>query len=145
MEFNNCIFKGNAHSTVGIGLHNNQTLRFVNCEFHHTNLIGANCMFAHNNPFPANGVNQKMEIINCQFYVYGGTNIMVLNDAAWTYQDGQKVDNGTTFKFINNTFFSDLGEPTIALQPEPFGVGKITGNVKLHKSSVGNSIDILNY
>lgn len=145
MEFNNCIFKGNAHNTVGIGLHNNQSLRFVNCEFHHTSLIGASCMFAHNNPFPENGVNQKMEIINCQFYVYGRTNIMVLNDAAWTWQDGHRVDNGTTFKFINNTFYSDLGVPTISLQPASFGAGKITGNVKLHPASCGNNIDILNY
>lgn len=145
MEFNNCVFKGNSHNTLGIGLHNNQLLRFVNCEIHHQSTIGAGCMFAHNNPFPENGVNQKMEIINCQFYVYGGTNIMNLNDAAWTFQDGQKVDNGTTFKFINNTFFSDLGEPIISLQPEPFGVGKITGNIKLHPASCGNNIDILNY
>lgn len=145
MEFNNCIFKGNSHNTLGIGLHNNQLLRFVNCEIHHQSTVGAGCMLAHNNPFPANGVNQKMEVINCQFYIYGGIKILTLNDAAWTFQDHHYVDNGTTFKFINNTFFSDLGEPIISLQPEPFGVGKIAGNIKLHPASCGNNIDILNY
>ena len=145
MEFNNCIFKGNAHNTLGIGLHNGQKLRFVNCEIHHYNTIGAGCMFAHNNPFLKNGVNQAMEVINCNFFLYGGVNILTLNDAAWTWQDGQIVDNGTYFLFINNTFWSDSGTPLVVQQPLPFGAGKIAGNIKLHSASRGNSIAVLNY
>ena len=145
MEFNNCIFKGNAHNTLGIGLHNGQKLRFVNCEIHHYNTIGAGCMFAHNNPFPKNGVNQAMEVINCNFFLYGGVNILALNDAAWTWQDGHRVDNGTYFLFINNTFWSDSGTPIVHQDPLPFGAGKIAGNIKLHSASRGNSIAVLNY
>lgn len=80
-EFRNCNFVSMTNTSVGIGLGQDCTLRFIGCEF---NGVGRSAFYFHN--FPANNVNrQYLEVRDCYFNVSGHTKCIDMDDAAKLY------------------------------------------------------------
>ena len=148
----NCRFESYQNASVGLGIYNNQTFHFKNCEFYSKidwNSPQANigAFFAHNNA--AGGeTNGKLILENCTFFMdndrSGYGHACYINDANLT--DGDGSGNAINVKFINCTLKRRVGEHINAIRLDnTTSINNLSGTITLDKISNGNNISQLNF
>jgi hypothetical protein len=150
VEFNNCILISYQNAAIGIGMHNYQTVKLVDCELYSfapltSEMLKNGALFCHSNP-DAGTVGQKLVIRNCVVHSQNGKSFYI-NDANWTV--GDKSGGDMEVEVINSTFDSDVyselyGDSSINTDDKGED-NQLSGAVKLSKTSHGNNIEMLNY
>lgn len=145
-EFINCAIETNQGSALGAGSHQDQTLRFRNCDFaNYGESIGAPTLFWHNNV--ASGVtNQRLEVLFCNI-TSNREQTLRIDDA--NLISGDNVGNSATVLFFGNSFYSNdwgAGNNNLDARPfwytsEPYFFGK---SIALDPRSYGNNVPKLN-
>jgi hypothetical protein len=139
--FENCDFKSYQAPAVGIGMHQDQTLIFRNCDFYKDSTYNGGCFYAHN--AEASGVtNQRIIIDNCRIISEQGRAIS-LTDANIGHGDG--LGNDMIITFINTMAYSkELGKNCLWVGSPPQTSSDICGFIDLGVMSYGNNITALN-
>lgn len=144
-EFNNCILISYQNAALGSGLHQDQTLKLVNCELYsHTpsdsTMTVNGALFCHSNV--TGGVtNQNLIVKNCiiksdlSYAAY-------INDANKTA--GDALGNIMNVTFYNNMIYSNALGKTGVIHKESLTTGNISGCINLTTDSYGNNISELN-
>lgn len=147
----NCRFESYHNASVGLGIYNNQTFHFKNCEFYSkidwdSSQANVGAFFAHNN---VNGgtTNGKLILENCTFFMdndrSGYGHACYINDANLT--DGDGLGNDLNVLFINCTLIRNVGGFVNALRIDnTSSSGKLSGSIDLNMCSHGNNISQLN-
>jgi hypothetical protein len=150
VEFNNCILISYQNAAIGIGMHNYQTVKLVDCELYSfapltSEMLKNGALFCHSNP-DAGVVGQKLIIRNCIVHSQNGKSFYI-NDANWTV--GDKSGSDMEVEVINSTFDSDAYNELYgnsSLNTDDKGDGnQLSGAIKLSKMSHGNNLAELNY
>jgi len=143
--FSNCKLVSYQNSAVGIGLHQNQTLIFDNCEFRKISSYNANynsgAFYCHNAQ-NSNVTNQHLIVKNSKITTNMGFALRI--DDANTYSNG--INSVMDIAFYNNTLSSDKkgeSDNLINFRNKPLN-GGISGQIKLVKDSSGNNVSSLN-
>lgn len=139
--FEDCVMKSYQNAAVGIGLHQDQTLKFKNCEFYKDSAYDGGVFYFHN--AVASGVtNQNLIVENCTGIAEQGSAIRA-DDANIGSGDG--LGNEMTVTFVGNTFYSkELGLNSVVKNTTPVSAGDFVGNIELDPMSWGNNIGGLN-
>ena len=148
----NCRFESYHSASVGLGIYNNQTFHFKNCEFYSiidwdSAQANIGAFFAHNN-VAGGETNGKLILENCSFFMDNDRNgyghACYINDANLT--DGDGSGNALNVKFINCTLKRRVGEHVNALRLDnTTSINNLSGSITLDKSSHGNNIACLNF
>ena len=139
MKFENCDFYSETGPAVGIGLHTNADLTFINCHFESTsllsyapnedyfNLTNYGCLFAHSSQL-ADAHNQKLTLQNCVGICKDGVKSL------WVAKAGEFSSQTGDFMLtlLNNIFWnSNMNSPIynisndITCNPMNFGNNNI--------------------
>jgi hypothetical protein len=144
-EFNNCVFISNQNAAIGIGLHQDQTLKLVNCELYSytplaSSMTANGALFCHS--AVASGVTgQHLIVDNCKI-VSDKSYAAYINDANYTNGDNQ--GNTMDVTFYNTMIYSnELGKLNVIKKDTPKS-GKYSGGVALNIMSFGNNLAELN-
>lgn len=139
--FENCTFESDQNSAVGIGMHENQTVIFKNCDFYSNSEYDGGTFYCHNSA--ESGVkNQKIILIDCRIVAEKGFALRI-DDANMGSGDG--LGNEMEIEFINCSFISrTLGENCYRITQPALGEATLSGNIKLSPESHGNNLEILN-
>lgn len=140
--FENCKFESFVNSAVGIGMRQDQTLIFRNCEFYNDTNYNGGSFYCHNAQ-ASNVTNQHIIVENCKIISKQGLALRI---------DDSNIGSGNgdhtsimDILFINNTFYSEAtGLNCYDMHQTPLGAGKLSGNIELHPMSHGNNLAILN-
>ena len=135
-EFNNCLMISHQNASIGCGLHNNQTLKIVNCELisktpTQSSMTTNGALFVHDGQGASN---QKLIVKDSIIKSENGYS-MYLNGYYGTEVDAT---------FYNNIFWSNTlkkGNDSIHRDAPAGGISK---NIKLTEDSYGNNVEILN-
>lgn len=148
----NCRFESYQNASVGLGIYNNQTFHFKNCEFYSKiadnspqKNIGA--VFAHNS-VEGGETNGQLIFENCTFYMDNSQNdygyACYINDANLTNGDG--TGNAVDVKFVNCTLERKKGKHVNALRVDnASSISNLSGSITLNQISCGNNISQLNF
>ena len=146
----NCRFESYHNASVGLGIYNNQTFHFKNCEFYSkidwdSEQANIGAFFAHNN-VAGGKTNGKLIFENCNFFMdndrAGYGHACYINDANLTNGDGS--GNSMNVQFINCTLLRSVGGFVNALRVDTAtSIDKLSGSIKLMYSH-GNNISPLN-
>ena len=137
--FENCKFESYQNSAVGIGMHENQTLIFKNCDFYSE--YDGGTFYCHN-ATDSGVTNQKIILIECRIVAEMGLALRI-DDANIGSGDG--LGNQMEMEFINCNFISmTLGENSYQFTQTALGDSTLSGNIKLSPDSHGNNLDVLN-
>lgn len=146
--FRNCCFKSDNNSAVGVGMRNNETLIFENCEFIKTSVQPYNCGAVYLHSAQMNGhANQNIVLMNCI--------ITSDNEYTFTIDDSNTIEGIGDFgnkggemvlTLINNNAYCTVGrgDNTVWLRGANAFEGCLVGSVVLHQRSYGNNINCLN-
>lgn len=147
----NCRFESYHTASVGLGIYNNQTFHFRNCEFYSkidwdSTQANIGAFFAHNN-VAGGDTNGKLILENCTFFMdndrAGYGHACYINDANLT--DGDGSGNALNVTFINCTLIRNVGGFVNALKIDnTTSNGKLSGSIDLNICSHGNNIAQLN-
>lgn len=147
----NCRFESYQNASVGLGIYNNQTFHFKNCEFYSkiewdSPQANIGTFFAHNN-LAGGATNGKLILENCTFFMdndrAGYGHACYINDANLT--DGNKTGNTINVMFINCTLQRNVGGFVNALRVDnTTQSSKLSGSIDLNMCSHGNNISQLN-
>lgn len=147
----NCRFESYHNASVGLGIYNNQTFHFRNCEFYSkidwdSTQANVGAFFAHNN-VKGGVTNGRLILENCTFFMdndrAGYGHACYINDANLT--DGDKSGNALNVMFINCTLIRNVGGFVNALRVDNSNsISKISGSIDLNMCSNGNNISQLN-
>lgn len=139
--FEDCTFESYQNSAVGIGMHENQTLIFKNCDFYSDSEYDGGTFYIHNST--ESGIkNQKVILIDCNIIAEKGLALKI-DDANIGSGDG--LGNQMEMEFINCNFISNtLGEDCYQFTHTAIGESTLSGNIKLSPKSYGNNLDVLN-
>lgn len=135
-EFNNCIMISHQNASIGCGLHNNQTLKVVNCELisktpTESTMTKNGSLFVHDG---SNATNQKLIVKDSVIKSENGYS-MYLNGHFGTEVEAT---------FYNNVFWSNvLKNSDESIHLDSAGNG-ISNNIKLTDDSFGNNVNLLN-
>jgi len=139
MKFSNCKFLSYQNSAVGIGMRQDQTIIFDNCEIENISNYGAG-FYCHNAQFQ-NVTNQHLILENCNITTNSNTSMSVEDANIFYHNTNSQMD----MAFINNTFNASVkGNSIISFRDKPLN-GGICGQIKLTKDSSGNNVSVLNY
>lgn len=148
----NCRFESYHTASVGLGIYNNQTFHFRNCEFYSkidwdSTQANIGAFFAHNN-VAGGDTNGKLILENCTFFMdndrAGYGHACYINDANLT--DGDGSGNALNVTFINCTLIRNVGGFVNALKIDnTTSNGKLSGSIDLNMCSHGNNIAQLNF
>jgi hypothetical protein len=144
-EFNNCIMISYQNAAFGCGLHQDQTVKLVNCELYsHTpaesTMTGNGSLFVHN--AVASGVtNQKLIVKGCTIES-DRSYAAFINDANKTV--GDNLGNDMTVTFFNTVLYSEELGKTGVIRKETPNVDCFSGSIKLTPKSYGNNLAELN-
>ncbi len=135
-EFNNCIMISHQNASIGCGLHNNQTLKIVNCELisktpTESSMTTNGSLFVHDGD---GATNQKLIVKDSVIKSVNGYS-MYLNGFYGTEVEAT---------FYNNVFWSNVlknSDESIHLDS---AVNGISNNIKLTDDSYGNNVNLLN-
>ena len=146
----NCRFESYHNASVGLGIYNNQTFHFKDCEFYSkidwdSEQANIGAFFAHNN-VAGGKTNGKLIFENCNFFMdndrAGYGHACYINDANLTNGDGS--GNSMNVQFINCTLLRNVGGFVNALRVDTAtSIDKLSGSIKLMYSN-GNNISSLN-
>ena len=147
----NCRFESYHSASVGLGIYNNQTFHFKNCEFYSevdydSTQANMGAFFAHN-ALAGGETNSKLILENCTFFIKndrdGYGHACYINDANLT--DGDGSGNALNVKFINCTLQRNVGGFVNALRVDnTTSPSKLSGSIDLNMCSHGNNISQLN-
>ena len=147
----NCRFESYHSASVGLGVYNNQTFHFKNCEFYSkidwdSTQANIGAFFAHNN-VSGGETNGRLIAENCIFFMdndrSGYGHACYINDANLT--DGDGLGNTLNVLFINCTLIRNVGGFVNALRIDnTSSSGKLSGSIELNVCSHGNNIAQLN-
>lgn len=147
----NCRFESYHAASVGLGIYNNQTFHFRNCEFYSkidwdSTQANIGAFFAHNN-VAGGDTNGKLILENCTFFMdndrAGYGHACYINDANLT--DGDGSGNALNVTFINCTLIRNVGGFVNALRVDNVEASnKLSGSIDLNMCSHGNNIAQLN-
>ena len=135
-EFNNCLLISHQNASIGCGLHNNQTLKIVNCELisktpTESSMTTNGSLFVHDG---AGATNQKLIVKDSVIKSVNGYS-MYLNGFYGTEVEAT---------FYNNVFWSNvLKNSDESIHLDSAGNG-ISNNIKLTDDSFGNNVNLLN-
>lgn len=135
-EFNNCLLISHQNASIGCGLHNNQTLKIVNCELisktpTESSMTTNGSLFVHD----GNGAtNQKLIVKDSVIKSVNGYS-MYLNGFYGTEVEAT---------FYNNVFWSNALKNSDASIHLDSAVNGISNNIKLTDDSFGNNVNLLN-
>ena len=133
--FKNCTFISDYGQGVGIGMHDNQELIFINCKFYGY----ANGFYAHCN-VDSQTKNQKLIVKDCYFYSELESAIRI-DDSNQIF--GDKTGTTMIVEFINCLLDQkNKNLPLVNAYNSP--ITGISGNVKLSEKSCGNNVVVLN-
>lgn len=137
--FEDCVFKSRGSAGVGIGLQQDQTIRFKNCEFYSTapkssGASSCGSFIIHSSNRRADVTGQKLIMENC----YGHS----LYTSALEILDLGTGNHQMDVTFINNNFWCEETETKVSLTEKT--TGNLSGVINLTKRSYGNNIPILN-
>lgn len=135
-EFNNCLLISHQNASIGCGLHNNQTLKIVNCELisktpTESSMTTNGSLFVHDGD---GATNQKLIVKDSVIKSVNGYS-MYLNGFYGTEVEAT---------FYNNVFWSNVlknSDESIHLDS---AVNGISNNIKLTDDSFGNNVNLLN-
>ena len=146
----NCRFESYHSASVGLGVYNNQTFHFKNCEFYSkieydSTQANIGAFFAHNN-VSGGSTNGKLIFENCSFFMdndrSGYGHACYINDANLTNGDGS--GNPINVQFINCTLLRKVGGFVNALRVDTTtDIQKLSGSINLMYSN-GNNISSIN-
>ena len=147
----NCRFESYHNASVGLGIYNNQTFHFKNCEFYSkiewdSAQANIGAFFAHNN-VAGGETNGKLILENCIFFMdndrAGYGHACYINDANLT--DGDGSGNPLNVQFINCTLLRNAGGSVVnALRVDTTtDIQKLSGSINLMYSN-GNNISSIN-
>ena len=147
----NCRFESYHSASVGLGVYNNQTFHFKNCEFYSkidwdSTQANIGAFFAHNN-VSGGETNGRLIAENCIFFMdndrSGYGHACYINDANLT--DGDGLGNTLNVFFINCTLIRNVCGFVNALRIDnTSSSGKLSGSIELNVCSHGNNIAQLN-
>lgn len=147
----NCRFESYHNASVGLGIYNNQTFHFKNCEFYSkidwdSTQANVGAFFAHN-AVAGGETNGKLILENCTFFMdndrSGYGHACYINDANLT--DGDKTGNSLNVMFINCTLQRNVGGFVNALRVDNTTTpSKLSGSIDLNMCSHGNNIAQIN-
>lgn len=139
--FENCRFESYQNAAVGIGMHQDQTLKFKNCEFYKDGTYNGGSLYFHNQT--ESGItNQRLVIDNCRIVSKQGRSVSI-TDANIGHGDG--LGNDMTVEFINTMAYSEeLGKSSLYIGNPPTVTGGICGSIVLSAKSYGNNMSELN-
>lgn len=145
-EFNNCIFISYQNASFGCGLHQNQTVKLIDCELYsHTpsesSMIKNGALFCHNE-LSNNTTNQHLIVSGCK----------IESDSSYTayINDCNKELGKDNFSemdvtFMNSVLYSkELGTIGIINKEEKDNNLCYSGQIKLSSLSKGNNLDEFN-
>lgn len=136
-EFNNCVFVSYQNAAIGSGLHQDQTLKLIDCELYSIVPIEStwtvpSAFFCHSSINPA--TNQRLIVKDCLIKTNWGYAVYI-NDAG----------SGMDVSVYNSVFYSDqLGKCGI-VRTNPVTTGNLSGSVNLTSDSYGNNVAELNH
>ena len=128
----NCKFYSEGHSPVGAGLHDNQTQRYVNCEFISNGIKSLGALYVHAST-ESYADNMSVEIENCTCISKDGTRAINLPNVAASY-------NSLPYNQIPITI-----KRTIAVTNGEDITNITSSTHRLTEDSFGNNTGILNY
>ena len=140
LTFSNCKLTSYQNSAIGIGMQQNQTLVFADCEFRKNASYNGGSFYCHNDQF-SNVLNQHL-IIKI-FNITTNLGYAMKIDDANTYNGG--TNSPMDIALYNNVLYSDeKGVSDIVLFRDAPLNGGISGQIKLVQDSSGNNISSLN-
>lgn len=139
--FENCEFYSYQNASVGIGLHQDQTIQFKNCYFYKDSTYDGGCVYWHNSV--TSGVtNQILLFDNCTAIAKQGY-ALKMDDA--NIGSGNGLGNDMTVTYTRSLFYSEtLGKNCFIVNTPAIGSNTIVGNVKISLTSYSNNLTVLN-
>lgn len=133
--FENCRFESYQNAAVGIGMHQDQTLKFIDCDMYSdSSVYDGGSLYFHN--AVASGVTNQHLVIE-RGSIYSKTGYAVKADDA-NIGSGDGLGNEMDVTFIDVSIHSDVYGETIDKNTAPIGVDALVGNVKLHPRTSWN-------
>lgn len=145
-EFNNCIFSSDQNAAFGCGLHQNQTVKLINCELYsHTppesSMTKNGALFVHC-ALENDITEQHLIVENCKIES-DISYALYINDC--NKELGLENISTMDVTFINTKLYSkELGSENIVNKETPNN-NCYSGQIKLTENSKGNNLKELNY
>lgn len=138
--YEDCIFRSHTSAAVGIGVQQDQEVRFKNCEMYSTAIDAAGA--SRYGGFFAHSSNRRPNVTG-QSVVLEGCFIHSLYNHAIAIEDMGSGSQQMSVTFINNTLYCDetMDDPILR---SPITSGNFSGVINLSPLSHGNNISALN-
>ena len=141
VELFNCFMRSNTSAAIGIGLHQDQSVKIDNCEMYANTDIGVThtihgALLCHSG-VGSNVTGQKLEVRNSVFH-------SVNNKACSITDDLSSGGVGMDVTFINNIGYCDQNGITNVVNVTTPTTGNLSGEINLTPYSFGNNLPELN-